>query len=135
MNIYFVLLSLIRNFVLVSRRLRPLWTWAGGGQDIIKGVYYALILTVRNPEKISCKSGTKQRECPSWVCYIHASLCRTAIGVSLCHWSLLALWWYDEHIGVGLRRCSFRLARPFSGASNREASDSAGLHAFFMSSS
>ena len=62
--------------------------------------------------------------------YIHASLCRTAIGVSLCHWSLLALWWYDEHIGVGLRRCSFRLARPFSGASNREASDSAGLHAF-----
>ena len=43
----------------------------GGGQDIIKGVYYALILTVRNPEKISCKSGTKQRECPSWVCYIY----------------------------------------------------------------
>lgn len=33
------------------------------------------------------------------------------------------------HIGVGLRRCSFRLARPFLGASEREASDSAGLHA------
>ena len=48
MNIYFVLLSLIRNFVLVSRRLRPLWTWVGGGQDIYKGVYYALVLTVRN---------------------------------------------------------------------------------------
>ena len=82
--------------------------WAVG-QDIYKGVYYALLLTVRNPRKISnCLSKTKQRECPSWVCYIHASLCRTAIGVSLCHWSLLALWWYDEHIGVGLRRCSFR---------------------------
>ena len=39
------------------------------------------------------------------------------------------------HIGVGLRRCSLRLARPFLGASNRGASDSAGLHAFFMSSS
>ena len=36
-----------------------------------------------------------------------------------------------EHIGVGLRRCSFRLARPFLGASGCEASDSAGLHAFF----
>ena len=52
MNIYFVLLSLIRNFVLVSRRLRPLWTWVGGGQDIYKGVYYALVLTVRNRRKI-----------------------------------------------------------------------------------
>ena len=31
------------------------------------------------------------------------------------------------HIGVGLRRCSLRLARPFLGASNREASDSAGF--------
>ncbi len=39
------------------------------------------------------------------------------------------------HIGVGLRRCSFRHIGPFLGASEREASDSAGLHAFFMSSS
>ena len=30
-------------------------------------------------------------------------------------------------------RCPFRLARPFSGASDCGASDSAGLHAFFMS--
>ena len=36
-------------------------------------------------------------------------------------------------IGVGLRRCSFRLAGPFSGASYREASASAGLHVFFVS--
>ena len=34
------------------------------------------------------------------------------------------------HIGVGLMRCSFRQDGQFSGASNREASDSAGLHAF-----
>ena len=34
------------------------------------------------------------------------------------------------HIGVGLLRCSFRQDGQFSGASNREASDSAGLHAF-----
>ena len=38
-------LSLNRTFVLVSRRLRPLWTRVGGGQDIYKGVYYALVLT------------------------------------------------------------------------------------------
>ena len=29
----------------VLRRLRPLWTWVGEGQDIYKGVYYALVLT------------------------------------------------------------------------------------------
>ena len=34
------------------------------------------------------------------------------------------------HIGVGLRRCSFRHIGPFLRASEREASDSAGLHAF-----
>lgn len=36
------------------------------------------------------------------------------------------------HIGVGLLRCSFRQDGQFPGASEREASDSAGLHAFFM---
>lgn len=45
-----------------------------------------------------------------------------ALGVEVCH----------IHIGVGLLRCSFRLTGQFPGASNREASDSAGLHAFFM---
>ena len=39
---------------------------------------------------------------------------------------------YVKHIGVGLMRCSFRLAGPFLGASERGASDSAGLHAFFV---
>lgn len=33
-------------------------------------------------------------------------------------------------IGVGLRRCSFRQDGQFPGASERGASDSAGLHAF-----
>lgn len=36
-------------------------------------------------------------------------------------------------IGVGLRRCSFRQDGQFPGASERGASDCAGLHAFFMS--
>ena len=39
---------------------------------------------------------------------------------------------YDIHIGVGLRRCSFRQTGQFPGASDREAGDSAGLHVFFM---
>ena len=40
------------------------------------------------------------------------------------------MWCYTYRRGV--RRCSFRLHGQFSGASKREASDSAGLHAFFM---
>ena len=43
--------------------------------------------------------------------YIHASLCRTAIGVSYCHqcagYGVVMVIY--THIGVGLRRCSFRL--------------------------
>ena len=52
------------------------------------------------------------------------------------HWSIRTPhgnYWYRGcviHIGVGLLRCSFRQDGQFSGASNREASDSAGLHAF-----
>ena len=45
------------------------------------------------------------------------------------------LWWLYIHIsawGFGVAR--FDYDGQFSGASNREASDSAGLHAFFMSS-
>ena len=38
-------------------------------QDILKGVYYALVLTVRNPRKIS-KSCQKQSNVNApWVCY------------------------------------------------------------------
>ena len=65
--------------------------------------------------------------------FLHALHCCTAIGVSLHQWfQYWHLEVYDIHIGVGLRRCSFRQTGQFSGASNREASDSAGLHVFFM---
>ena len=66
-------------------------------------------------------------------CVIYKHKYRQAIGVPLLHWSV----WYIcvvIHICVGLRRCSFRLAGPFLGASEREASDSIGLHAFLYTS-
>ena len=66
--------SLLAIFVAVPCRLHPLWVWEGVGQCIIKGVYYALILTIRNPGKISFLSGTRQRECPSWVCYTYSPI-------------------------------------------------------------
>ena len=78
-----------------------------GGTDIWKGVYYALVLTVRNPRKISnCLSKTKQRGCPVGVLYTYPKY-RIAIGVSIPHGN----YWYSGcviHIGVGLMRCSFR---------------------------
>jgi hypothetical protein len=53
------------------------------GQDILKGVYYALVLTIRNPEKISkVLSKTKQRRCPVGVLYTYLK-CRIAISVSI----------------------------------------------------
>ena len=102
------------------------------GQDIMKGVYYALVLTVRNPEKISSASQEQSNgECPVGMLYVYLTL-------PYSHWCIpmplrfvgivVVLYTYRR----GVRRCSFRLARPFSGASNREASDSAGLHVFFM---
>ena len=105
--------------------------WAG--QDILKGVYYALVLTIRNPGKISIiLSRTKQRECPrGYVIYI-PELCRTAADGSLYAICSVRYRQVHLHIGVGLRRCSFRQDGQFPGASNREASDSAGLHALFM---
>ena len=111
----------------------PFVAWVGVGQDIIKGVYYALVLTVRNPEKISCRSGTKQRECPSWVCYIY-----TCLTLPYSHWCILLspvcrVWRCDGHIYTYRRGASALLVSTgwaIPGASNREASDSAGLHAF-----
>lgn len=45
------------------------------GQDIENGVYYAFVLTVRNPRKISnCLSKTKQRECPVGVLYTYLKI-------------------------------------------------------------
>ena len=58
---------------------------AGVGQDILKGVYYALVLTVRNLVNfIECQK-TKQRECPVGVVYQH-TLCSVAIGVLIRLW-------------------------------------------------
>ena len=51
------------------------------GKTYEKGVYYALILTIRNPEKISkVLSKTKQRRCPVGVLYTYLKY-HTAIGV------------------------------------------------------
>ena len=53
------------------------------GTDILKGVYNALVLTIRNPEKISkVLSRTKQRRCPVGVLYTYPKY-RIAIGVSI----------------------------------------------------
>ena len=104
------------------------------GTDIDKGVYYALVLTIRNPEKIS-NAGQKQSsgECPVGMLYtapfITAQPLVYPYTLGSGKYKVVAIY----IIGVGLRRCSFRLAGPFSGASNREASDSAGLHVFFVS--
>ena len=47
------------------------------------GVYYALVLTIRNPEKISkVLSKTKQRRCPVGVLYTYLKY-RIAISVSI----------------------------------------------------
>ena len=101
------------------------------GTDILKGVYNALVLTIRNPEKISkVLSRTKQRRCPVGVLYTYSKN-RIAIGISISYGNYR----YRGcviHIGVGLLRCSFRQDGQFSGASNREASNYAGLHAFFV---
>ena len=76
-----------------------------GGQDINKGVYYALILTLWNPEKISnCLSKTKQRECPV-VCLYILQRKRTAVGVSI-YQGVRAIWKYQAY-----RRGAFGVAR------------------------
>lgn len=100
----------------------------------MKGVYYALVLTIRNPGKISIiLSRTKQRECPVGTLYTYLNY---AVQPPMEVFTPFAAFGIDRciiHIGVGLRRCSFRQDGQFPGASNREASDSAGLHALFMS--
>ena len=61
-------------------------------------------------------------------CVIYIPKYRIAIGVPIHYGN----YWYRGcviHIGVGLMRCSF-LTFGLTRASNREASDSAGLHAF-----
>ena len=50
----------------------------------MKGVYYALVLTLQNSRKIQkCRQKTKQRECPEGVLYTCLCCC-IAIGASYC---------------------------------------------------
>ena len=84
------------------------------GQDIMKGVYYALVLTVRNRRKISNrKSETKQRECHEGVLFTCLCYC-IVIGASCCVVSC-AIWCggcvYIS--GVGFCVARLRLARHF----------------------
>ena len=67
-----------------------------------------------------------------WVCYIHTHYHLIAIGVSVHQWNYrcsgllyLSAWGFDV--------ARFDLQGHFLGASDCEASDSSGLHAFFMS--
>ena len=60
--------------------------WHGVGQYILKGVYYALVLTVRNLVNFKRMSKKQSNVNAPWVCYIHISLCLRAIGVLVCQW-------------------------------------------------
>ena len=95
------------------------------GQDIMKGVYYALVLTVRNLVNFNECQKTKQRECPIGVLYTYLKYQYSHyIGNHRYRGVVI-------HICVGLMRCSF-LTFGLTRASNRGASDSAGLHALFL---
>ena len=86
-------------------------------------------MTVRNPRKISnCLSKTKQRGCPVGVLYTYPKY-RIAIGVSiLMVTNGIEVVLYISAWGL----CVARFDRQGNAkASEREASDSAGLHAFF----
>lgn len=96
------------------------------GQDILKGVYYALVLTVRNLVNFTECQKAKQCRCSIGVLYTYP-YCLVAIGVPYS----LPVHGCIVHIGVGLLRCSF-LTFGHTRAPNREASDSAGLHAFYV---
>jgi hypothetical protein len=104
------------TFAFVSRRLRPLWTWVGGGQDIYKGVYYALVLTLLNSRKILILSGTKQRECPVGMLY-------TCLTLPYSHWCINSpmciVWYCDGHMCTYRRGASALLVS--TGKAMREA--------------
>ena len=79
----------------------PSVAWVGVGQDIIKGVYYALVLTLLNSRKILILSGTKQRECPVGMLYTFPSTALTANGVSVHLWfDMLDSWVNYIHISA-----------------------------------
>jgi len=66
--------------------------------------------------------------------YMYSPHCVTAIGVPVRQWQLWAQQGcYILYMAWGFSRCSFRLTGALRRPLNREASDSAGLHAFFLS--
>ena len=80
-------LHLEDNFCLTLHRptpivLSPMEKNGRVGQDIWKGVYYALVLTFWNFATFKCLSKTKQRRCPVGVLYTYLK-CRIAISVSI----------------------------------------------------
>ena len=99
----------------------------------MKGVYYALVLTVRNRRKISNrKSETKQRECHKGVLFTCLCCC-IAISASCCVVSCGYMVWRLCYTYPAWGLCVARFDRQGNAkASDREASNSAGLHAFFM---
>ena len=57
----------------------------GCGADILRGVYYALVLTPWNLAVSNTNVKNKATVDAPWVCYIHTPpLCLLAIGVSFC---------------------------------------------------
>ena len=101
------------------------------GQDIWKGVYYALVLTPWNLAVSKMNVKKQSNVNAPWVCYIHTSNTvqplvypypMATIGIEVVLY--ISAW--------GL--CVARLWHSgFARASRSEASDSAGLHAFFVS--
>ena len=89
--------------------------WAVG-QDIYKGVYYALVLTLLNSRKILILSGTKQRECPVGMLY-------TCLTLPYSHWCVNSpvciVWYCDGHMCTYRRGASALLVS--TGKAMREA--------------
>ena len=96
------------------------------GTDIMKGVYYALVLTVRKPRKFSKQVRNKATVDAPWVCYIHTYYALIAIGVSVHQWNYrcrgllyITAWGFDvvRFDRIGSPRASDRGASDSSGAS------------------
>ena len=95
-----------------------------------KGVYYALVLTSEILRKFqNARQRQSNGECPLGVLY--TSLSYTGEPMVYPHrWNYRCSEVLYIHIGVGLRRCSFRLRWARGKASECEASDRIGLRAF-----
>ena len=71
--------NVLRRCLPISKRM--------GGADIWKGVYYALVLTVRNLVNFKRVSKNKATVNAPWVCYIYTLYALIAIGVSVHQWN------------------------------------------------